>query len=97
MRKWSTKNIRNLQGNVVFTGICLSTGISASQSLHVGHFSAVVVKLLDPFGHGRTPERPNTQSGHASRSGPEIKEERSRAKNDTPKRLRCWIVKNEVI
>jgi len=36
------------------------------------------------------------QSGHASRSGPEIKNGRSSAENGAPERLDCGTVKEEV-
>jgi len=35
------------------------------------------------------------QSGHAPRSGPEVKNGRSSAKDDTPERLRCGTIHKE--
>jgi len=37
------------------------------------------------------------QSGHAPRSGPEVKNERSSPKDGAPERLRCGIVKKEKV
>jgi len=36
------------------------------------------------------------QSGHAPRSGPEVKNDRSSAKDDAPERLRCQAIQEEV-
>jgi len=36
------------------------------------------------------------QSGHALRSGPEVNNRRSRAKDGAPERLRCGAIQNEV-
>jgi len=57
----------------------------------------VVVVLPDPF-RGTRARRNSTetqQSGHAIRSGPEIKN-RSSAKDGTPERLRCRTIQKEV-
>jgi len=36
------------------------------------------------------------QSGHATRSGPEVKNGKSSAKDDTPERLRCGAIQERV-
>jgi len=54
--------------------------------------------LSDPFG-GMRALRNSTQtqqSGHASRSGPEVKNGRSSAEDGAPERLGCGTVKEEV-
>jgi len=58
----------------------------------------VVVVLPDPF-RGMGAWRNSTvtqQSGHAPRSGPEVKNGRSDAEDGAPERLGCGTVKEEV-
>jgi len=62
------------------------------------HTKVVVVVLPDSF-RGMGAWRNSTesqQSGHASRSGPEVKSGRSSAKDDALERLRCWTIQEEV-
>jgi len=58
----------------------------------------VVVVLPDPFrGIGVWRNSMETQqSGHASRSGPEVKNGSSSAKDGAPDRLRCGTIQEEV-
>jgi len=58
----------------------------------------VVVVLPDPFrGMGAWTNSTETQqSSHAPRSGPEIKNGRSSAKDGAPERLRCKTIQEEV-
>jgi len=57
-----------------------------------------VVVLPDPFrGMGAWRNSTETQqSGHAPRSGPEVRNGRSSAEDGAPKRLICETVKEEV-
>jgi len=60
-------------------------------------FNVVVVVLPDPF-RGMWEWRNSTetqQSGHAPRSGPEVKNGRSGAEDGAPERLGCGTVKEE--
>jgi len=69
---------------------------------HGGHqfqgTRVVVVVLSDPFrGMGAWRNSTETQQfGHALRSGPEVKNERSGAEDGTPERLECKTVEEEV-
>jgi len=58
----------------------------------------VMVVLPDPFqGMGAWKNSTETQHlGHAPRSGPEVKNGRSSAKDGTPERLRCGTIQEEV-
>jgi len=60
--------------------------------------SVVVVVLLNPFrGMGAWRNSTETQqSGHAPRSGQEVKNGRSCAKDGAPERLRCGKFQKEV-
>jgi len=60
--------------------------------------ATVVVVLPDPFrGMGAWRNYTETQkSGHAPRSGAEVKSGRSSAKDGAPERLRCGTVQEEV-
>jgi len=70
----------------------------ASQLVDAGFDFLVVVVLPDPFrGMGVWRNSTETQqSGHAPRSGLEVKIGRSSAKDGAPERLRCGTVKEEV-
>jgi len=56
--------------------------------------------LLNQFSGGGGATRANSaetqQSGHAPRSGPEVKNGRSRAKDGAPERLRCGTIQKEM-
>jgi len=58
----------------------------------------VVVVIPDLFrGMGAWRNSTETQqSGHASRSGPKVKNERSSAKDGVPERLTCRTIQEEV-
>jgi len=58
----------------------------------------MVVVLPDPFrGIGAwTNSTEAPQSGHAPRFGPEVKSGRSSAKDNSPERLRCGTIKEEM-
>jgi len=59
----------------------------------------VVVVLPDPF-RGKRAWRNSTetqQSGHAPRSGPEVKNRRIGAEDGAPERFGCGTVKEEVL
>jgi len=64
----------------------------------VGFFREMVVAVLpDPFrGKGGVEFTETQQSGHALRSGPEVNNGRSNAKDGAPERLGCGTVQEEV-
>jgi len=58
----------------------------------------MVVVLPDPFREivARKNSTKTQQSGHARRSGPEVKNGRRSAKDGAPKMLRCGTIQEEV-